>query len=273
MNLEAVLFATILFMLVSDESFAWILPQNARSIPAATRLYAKKTHPVRVDVCPVDTRSSQDVMDLADMRYREWIQDDGTDQNTPSLGAFRMATAEILQERTQEGAMTFLARIPSKDSSMTVVGSAELSPIEVRGLTPPSLSETESKWLYVTDVVTSSSHRRLGVGTALMDAMEREAALQLNATRIYLHVCTDNTGAIEFYCKRGYLEAKTSDDQVDTEKLAEAAGAIGQMLLQKELILGEMQENDPARQRKQVGFGKQKQGGKKGFGKQKRAAR
>ena len=85
---------------------------------------------------------------------------------------------------------------------VVVVGSAELSPIELKGIVPEvsNLATTNrTQWLYVTDVVTSTAHRRLGVGTKLMDAMERAAMLQFNATtRIYLHVHPENIGAMKF---------------------------------------------------------------------------
>mmetsp|Transcript_8475 Transcript_8475/g.20385 ORF Transcript_8475/g.20385 Transcript_8475/m.20385 type:complete len:220 (-) Transcript_8475:1316-1975(-) len=209
------------------------------------------------------------------MRYREWMQNEEKDEKTPSLRAFRMATAEIVQERTQEGALTFLARMQSntkndpKVQTTTVVGSAELSPIELKGLTPVSHLTTNRKWLYVTDVVTSTKHRRLGVGTKLMDAMERAATLQFNATRIYLHVRPENIGAMTFYFKRGFQKTTMCSEEVDATKLAEAAGARGQILLQKELITS-TGDNDDEQTHKRNSMNKQRaRGGNKGFAKKK----
>merc|ERR1719416_364040 len=55
--------------------------------------------------------------------------------------------------------------------------------------------------LYVTDVVTSSKHRRMGIANALMDALESYAAekFETDNTLLYLHVKEDNVAAQKFY--------------------------------------------------------------------------
>eukprot|EP00984_Skeletonema_dohrnii_P021392 scaffold10677_cov80-Skeletonema_dohrnii-CCMP3373.AAC.2 len=60
------------------------------------------------------------------------------DPNPPSIHNFRMATAEIYQERSLDGAMVFLAKknndnINNNDADGNAsVGAAELSPIELK---------------------------------------------------------------------------------------------------------------------------------------------
>lgn len=243
---NVVVFAIATFLLILDQNEAWMLCKNeGKTKERSLYLHASRNPDVSVDT--VNTQSRQDILDLADLRYHEWMQGEGIDEKKPSLGAFRMATAEIVQERAQEGAKTFLARIQPKIpfpknepkvQTITVVGSAELSPIELKGLTPASHLPTNRRWLYVTDVVTSTTHRRLGIGTNLMDAMQIEATSQFNATRLYLHVHPENIGAMEFYVKRGFQKTTASSQEIDEAKLAEAAGARGQILLQKELIIG-----------------------------------
>ena len=151
---------------------------------------------------------------------------------------------------------------------VVVVGSAELSPIELKGIVPEvsNLATTNrTQWLYVTDVVTSANHRRLGVGTKLMDAIETAATLQSNATRIYLHVCPENIGAMKFYFKRGFQKTTMCSEEIDADKLAAVAGARGQILLQKELITG---DNADEQIQKRNSMNKQRTwGGYKGFAK------
>lgn len=238
-NIFFFVFATL--MLASHRSDALIHFKNQKENIAETTLFSiKKPRFPEIYVRPIELQSTQDILELADMRYHEWVQCDETDHKTPSLGAFRMATAEIAKERAQEGAVMYLARMQSNTEqgvqTTIIVGSAELSPIELQGLMPGSHQISNRKWLYVTDVVTSTNHRRLGVGAALMDAMESAAMLKFNATRIYLHVRPDNIGAMEFYLKRGYQKTPRHQENVNSTKLAEAAGAIGQTLLQKELV-------------------------------------
>lgn len=184
-----------------------------------------------IEVHPIATQ--KDVLDLADLRFDEWMLNDSDSSSTPpSRYAFRMATAEVTDERGQEGAVSFLATM---GPSTIVVGSAELSPIELRG-TMDASTTANTPWLYVTDVVTSSNHRRLGVGNALMDAVEEHASQHMSCTRIYLHVCPDNEGAIRFYNKRGYSQV-SNNAELDAKSLAQAAGTEGQFLLFADLAL------------------------------------
>ena len=73
-----------------------------------------------------------------------------------------------------------------------VVGSAELSSIELQNCIINSNSN-DNKYeiaapLYITDVVTSSNHRRFGIGTKLMTEIERCAFYELNTRIVFLHV-------------------------------------------------------------------------------------
>lgn len=127
------------------------------------------------------------------------------------------------------GAISFLARFDD-DKYQTAVGAGELSPIELWGAV---VSENENgSFLYVTDVVADQTHRRAGVGTALMDAME-EHAMQQGISELFLHVEKDNAQAIKFYEKRQFKVP--SGAALDVDCLAKNAGTEGQMLLSKTL--------------------------------------
>jgi GNAT superfamily N-acetyltransferase len=222
-------------------------------------------------------QSNSDLISLADLRYQEWIIDSEDNMNNrksstmPSQTSFRLATAEIHHERRAEGATVFLARYHNEDGTDRVVGAAELSPIETRDcILYNNLQEVElnaSIAMYATDVVTSSSHRRLGIGSKLMTALE-DYAWNLGCRFILLHVEYNNALAIEFYHRLGYVnvtehctadtEMKTDDGMtilytdstnigaalnesdnsiitIMTHQLAINAGTIGQLLMVKRL--------------------------------------
>jgi ribosomal protein S18 acetylase RimI-like enzyme len=161
-------------------------------------------------------QSNVDILSLADLRYKEWIlQDDinGTDESkaSPSQHSFRLATAEICQERSKDDAIDFLAKYYNGNEE--IVGAAELSPIETRGCIRfnndthlKSVSNTPIA-MYATDIVTSSSHRRLGIGSKLMNELEDEA-WRMGCRFVFLHVEYDNAVAIGFYHRLGYLDVQ-----------------------------------------------------------------
>ena len=207
-----------------------------------------------VTVHPVTTPS--DIVALADLRYDEWILqpnqgDNDNNEYNPSRYAFRMATAELTAERSR--ATSFLAFL----DSTYAVGAAELSPIEFEGaVDDPTF---KSNILYVTDVVTSSKFRRMGIANALMDAVE-QSAYDMNGegTVLFLHVKPDNEAAKRFYAngKRGY-SAPTADQLkgIRVDCLEENAGTTGQILLCK-TVQGKTTKGRPQdRTRMGTGFG------------------
>ncbi|KAL3769939.1 hypothetical protein ACHAWO_001887 [Cyclotella atomus] len=160
-------------------------------------------------------QSNADILSLADLRYKEWIlQEDDINEldksnSAPSQHSFRLATAEICQERSMHGAIAFLANYHHGDE-YEIVGAAELSPIETRGCIHSNNVHLESNVpiaMYATDVVTSSSHRRLGIGSKLMNELEN-TAWRLGCRFVFLHVECDNDAAIDFYHGLGYLNIK-----------------------------------------------------------------
>jgi len=248
-----------------------------------------------ITVSAVTVTSPKDVYSLADLRYDEWIADVDAilitdadpdpdldqasgDSNIndnknyppppPSRYAFRMATAEIVSERSEAGATAFLARFDNDGitASGTAVGSAELSPIEFDGVirrrSKNNNTDTDTDtdinsnpllpsmpMLYVTDVVTSSRNRRMGIANALMEAVEQYAYETYgDGTALYLHVKPDNEAAQSFYTnpKRGYCcvptiaatATATNPDQlkeniIDIDRLEKNSGTAGQMLFYK----------------------------------------
>jgi GNAT superfamily N-acetyltransferase len=180
-----------------------------------------------------------DICALADLRFTEWImaEDETTTDRPPSAQAFRMATAEITAERSAQGAVAMIAQ--TKDG--TTVGAAELSPIELQECFDTNSEEANNGSLYcgcyyVTDVVTARTHRRMGVGKALMEAIETEASKKgtTGTSWLLLHVKDDNVAALNFYKRGGYLEPPAQLLQkLDTDRLAQNAGTTGQILLSK----------------------------------------
>ncbi len=205
------------------------------------------------------------------MRYQEWM---ANDPNPPSMHNFRMATVEIYQERCLDGAMVFLAKQRRNDHGDTSssnnsnyycndyeddsVGAAELSPIELKDVIVHSDNIDNNNLLrYVTDVVTSSYSRRLGVGSILMKATEK-SAWDLGTRCLLLHVEEYNMMARRFYEKLNYVYVGADDNanssfggdgvaslkleatvghtiNIDTSRLAMNAGTTGQLLMMKEL--------------------------------------
>lgn len=165
-----------------------------------------------ISVTPI--QSIPDVVALANLRYDEWIQG-GIYGSDVSRESFQRATLDMVQERSNGGAVAFLARMKksiNKDGEDTfgtvVVGAAEVSPIELEGVLQhqrrnhETHQQNENKiekkdermMLYVTDVVTDRNHRRLGVAYSLMMAMEEHARVR-GCHTLLLHVVVDDTAA------------------------------------------------------------------------------
>lgn len=222
----------ILTIIVSSYRYNYRYSDSSIGIPATLALamttrrgrtspsYNNVVPKPEVVVTPVTTH--QDIVDLANLRFDEWIND-----GTVSRSIFAMATADIMKERSANGAVAFLAKLNG-----TSVGAAELSPLEFGNL---SLSKN---LLYVTDVVTSKEHRRLGVASALMIALET-AAKTLGVAELFLHIKPENTAALHFYQSPqiGYGIPQQLEG-LDTNYLAENAGTVGQLLLSKVLEKG-----------------------------------
>jgi len=201
---------------------------------------------VRITVSPVDASTTHE---LADLRYNEWIEGKYPDS---SRAGFREATSEICQERAAGGATAFLASLHEDDKEPVVVGTAELSPIELEGTGTTGM-------LYVTDVMTARQHRRKGVALRLMEAIEK-AAMEQACQQLLLHVESSNTAALEFYqTKLGYCNTSLLHPDflanLDIERLAVNAGTTGQTLLGKTLHYVQQSKNQIQRVPSGRGFG------------------
>lgn len=198
----------------------------AGSFTASDDFYRKGKLFSAVSVTPVSCTA--DAVALADLRFDEWIQ--GVYHDT-TRDAFRAATVEMYAERVADGATAFLARLECD----RIIGSAELSPIELRGA---ATMPRPHGILYVTDVITSRLHRRKGVAHALMAALENAAVVK-GSTKLLLHVDPTNGAALHFYQspKVGYSEAIPANvlASLDVDRLAENADTKGQILLFKSL--------------------------------------
>mmetsp|Transcript_20252 Transcript_20252/g.29827 ORF Transcript_20252/g.29827 Transcript_20252/m.29827 type:complete len:317 (-) Transcript_20252:313-1263(-) len=196
---------------------------------------------------------TEDLVALADLRYNEWMAEESSSESVPSRYAFRMATAEIASERAVGSATTFLAKLDT-----LAVAAAELSSIEFEDVV---LSNEQQTFLYVTDVVTSSQHRRRGIANHLMDFLEDYACCNGKVT-LWLHVKPENTQALAFYKNRGYTKPSFTEG-MDLMRLEDNAGIANehQMLLSKTLShkpqarTMEMEEPPPKNTAGATGFG------------------
>lgn len=178
---------------------------------------------LRADVIVRPVRHDKDISTLADLRYDEFIKP--TDGNSIPREAFRMATAELHQER-QHGSVAFLAW-----KGEVAVGATEISSLELQ---KAELNPVSSKMLYATDLVVSECHRRQGIAGMLVDEMERYCK-ENGVDTLLLHIKPNNEPARRLYEARNF---QVSDAnllaRLDIDKLNENAGTHGQILLYKD---------------------------------------
>ena len=202
---------------------SWLLINSVREVTSFSTTRTTRTSTPLVQVSKIETFDDFNALfKLADARYDEWIGPTGG----TSRDSFRMATLEMYQEERPESTvmLAFLKGI--------TVGAAELSPIEVQGCVVND-EHSATSCLYITDVVTDSRFRRKGIGRALIDALEEEA-INCNADYLLLHVMPDNQSALDFYDRLKFKPPSEDLEQIlNAPKLAENAGAEGQVLLTK----------------------------------------
>ena len=202
---------------------SWLLINSVREVTSFSTTRTTRTSTPLVQVSKIETFDDFNALfKLADARYDEWIGPTGG----TSRDSFRMATLEMYQEERTESTvmLAFLKGI--------TVGAAELSPIEVQGCVVND-EHSATSCLYITDVVTDSRFRRKGIGRALIDALESEA-MNCNADYLLLHVMPDNQSALDFYDRLKFKPPSEDLEQIlNAPKLAENAGAEGQVLLTK----------------------------------------
>ena len=85
-----------------------------------------------------------------------------------------------------------------------VFASVRLSP-EPAPLAAVARGAVSGGWLGVTALTVAEEHRRRGLATAVMAALQRAAAEQ-GAHSVYLQVTADNTAARELYRRAGFIE-------------------------------------------------------------------
>jgi ribosomal protein S18 acetylase RimI-like enzyme len=97
-----------------------------------------------------------------------------------------------------------------------IVGSAECSYHEFFG-TRLGRCRKQNALLYITEVAVNPSVRRLGIGTAILRAIDIWAEQQLNENddgsieSMYLHVDVSNRNAIQMYERAGYYKVLSND--------------------------------------------------------------
>ena len=216
------LFVILLLQLISSASAFSSSPSNINNQPSTLPHNKIKNYNTGVHISKVQTNN--DILSLAKLRYQEWMINE---VNPPILSNFCKATSEIYTERQVEGSIVFLAKLvhQSNDNEDLVVGAAELSSIELQNCIINSSNNNDIEIatpLYITDVVTSSNHRRFGIGTKLMTEVERVALYDLNSRIVFLHVEHDNVAAQKFYERLGYVAVSIGGDDCmegDTKKV------------------------------------------------------
>lgn len=96
------------------------------------------------------------------------------------------------------------------------------------------------------EVVSLDSVRsRMGVGTALMDAMKR-AAVEAGCKRLWLVTTNDNMNALRFYQKRGFVLVKINRNAIEFARGLKPIPLIGNddIPLRDEIELEMILEND-----------------------------
>jgi len=177
-------------------------------------------------------QTNNDILSLAKLRYQEWMINE---TNPPILSNFCKATSEIYNERQVDGSIVFLAKLVHQVNinEDLVVGAAELSSIELQNCIINRYNNNDidiATPLYITDVVTSSNHRRFGIGTTgtkLMTEVEQCALYELNSRILFLHVEYDNIPARSFYERLGYVAVSVGgEDCIEGDTSKEDDGLI-----------------------------------------------
>jgi GNAT superfamily N-acetyltransferase len=105
------------------------------------------------------------------------------------------ASRRFLQLRFDQGDSTVLLAFLGNGLGSAAVGFAQLYPIHS--------SVALQRVFILNDLYVDAGHRRLGVATALLDAVEQHARA-LNACRLSLNVAADNATGQALYAARGW---------------------------------------------------------------------
>lgn len=84
-----------------------------------------------------------------------------------------------------------------------ILGTVEMCPNDFKNTSMEFIGQERK--LYAMDLAVQSESRRSGIGSSLLQAMERYAR-QEDYKEIYLHVEVDNASARKLYSKHGYVE-------------------------------------------------------------------
>jgi len=102
---------------------------------------------------------------------------------------------------------------------------------ELEGAVKDSTTSNSGYW-YITDVVMTREHRRKGIASTLLAALERHAVIEStkDTATLYLRVESENEAAKAFYESQGFT-APTNEqlEGLDAEKLSINAGTQGQV--------------------------------------------
>lgn len=116
-----------------------------------------------------------------------------------------------LRHRLQHWPSPYTCLLAYAENPPTPAGSAPflVGTIELSG---PTLRFQNQPYYYVSNLAVQSQYRRLGIGTQLIQACERQAQIT-QAAGLYLHVLKPNETARRFYQKQGFVPPVASELQ------------------------------------------------------------
>ncbi|KAG7361097.1 N-terminal acetyltransferase [Nitzschia inconspicua] len=169
-----------------------ILVKSRRTLSSFADFSATSDLDVRV-------ATPNDDLDIAQLRLS--IFSDFTPQTQKM---FCDRSCHLLSSRRQRGAVCIVAtnqnRLPGEQ--IKIIGTAEISFHEFIG-TRLGRARPKDSILYLTEVAVNTKHRRKGIASLMMEAIEK-VAKNRDAETIYLHVDITNLGALTLYEKAGF---------------------------------------------------------------------
>jgi len=163
-------------------------------------------------ITTVRVATALDDIDIANLRLSVFSNFDPATRKI-----FCDRSCQLLATRRQRGATCIVATNSdnktdsiSMEGNSTIVGTAEISFHEFFE-TRLGCSRPEGSIIYITEVAVSAKHRRKGIASLILRAIDSIANTS-DIETIYLHVDVTNLGAIHLYEKAGYRIL--ADDQV-----------------------------------------------------------
>uniref|UniRef100_A0A6T6L908 N-acetyltransferase domain-containing protein n=1 Tax=Rhodosorus marinus TaxID=101924 RepID=A0A6T6L908_9RHOD len=148
--------------------------------------------------CLYDVRMAGGGCDLftaADLRSRCFRQNE---EDSVAFFQYRKAVLEWMYNSMQrDDSFCFVAAENGAPREKSVIGTLDAT------LHQSSNSESFPRAIYVSSIAVRKDRRRMGVASSMLQKVD-QLALQLNITRVFLHVEPWNTAAVKLYRRKGY---------------------------------------------------------------------